>query len=209
MTEPIHSGDPREQLLIEQALFKHVEENEATEALRLWESPRPAVIAGALGAVNVQVHETQCAAANVPVLRRCSGGGAVVIGPGCINYSFILSMEDRPELRDVANSYGLILSPIVHSLGLPELNIRGSDLAMNDRKVSGNSQRRGRRALLHHGTILYNFDIGLMSLFLKNPVRKPAYRGCRDHLAFVTNMPLTRKIIELSLQRAWMAILKR
>jgi lipoate-protein ligase A len=106
-------------------------------------------------------------------------------------------------LRQVSASYDFILSRIRNCFELPELVVQGSDLAIGDRKVYGNSQRRGRRALLHHGTILYDFDHGLMDRFLRLPVRRPAYRRNRDHLAFVTNLPLTKDRIEIALQRAW------
>ena len=59
------------------------------------------------------------------------------------------------------------------------------------RKVSGNAQRRGRRALLHHGTLLYDFDPGLAARYLKEPIRRPAYRSGRCHADFIGNLPLS------------------
>ena len=32
-----------------------------------------------------------CRAEGIPVLRRCSGGAAVVVGPGCLMYSVVLA----------------------------------------------------------------------------------------------------------------------
>ena len=82
-------------------------------------------------------------------------------------------------------------------LNLPGLAIRGtSDLVLGDRKVSGNAQRRGRRALLHHGTLLYDFDAQWMMRYLKEPRRQPSYRAERTHEAFVTNMPLDSRTIK-------------
>jgi lipoate-protein ligase A len=189
--------DPHENIALDEALFHQMERCGTGETLRIWESSRTAVIVGALGSISRQVHEESCHESDVPIIRRVSGGGAVVIGPGCLNFSLVLSMERRPELHGVADSYALILTRIIRCLGVQGLAVRGtSDLAIGDRKISGNSQRRGRRALLHHGTILYDFDLPLLDRYLKDPPRPPAYRCGRSHQAFVTNVPLTRTAIE-------------
>src|SRR5262249_4172206 len=119
------------------------------ESVRCWSCSEVAVVVGRSGRVDREVDEAACAQDGVPILRRVSGGGAVVIGPGCLNYALVLSLAARPELKDVALSYKLILGRIVESLGLAELSLRGmSDLVLNDRKVSGCAQRRGRNVVL-------------------------------------------------------------
>jgi lipoate-protein ligase A len=42
--------------------------------------------------------------------------------------------------------------------------------------------------LLHHGTILYDFDIAAASRFLAMPSRQPAYREGRSHADFLINV---------------------
>ena len=64
-----------------------------------------------------------------------------------------------------------------------------SDLALNDRKFSGNAQQRKRTHLLHHGTLLYAFATEPLARYLKPPPRQPAYRAGRSHADFVTNLP--------------------
>ena len=73
-----------------------------------------------------------CRDDGVPVLRRFSGGGAVVLGPGCLNYAVALSLVSRPELADVAASFQFILGRIVAALDVPGLSIAGeTDLALD------------------------------------------------------------------------------
>jgi len=74
-----------------------------------------------------------------------------------------------------------------------------SDLALNRQKISGNAQVRKKNFFLHHGTILYDFDIPLVSRYLKIPRQEPAYRKGRNHLQFLTNLPLPRKEIKIIL----------
>jgi lipoate-protein ligase A len=187
---PLHA---QENLAFDMALFDAVEGGAEEETLRLWESPAPVVVVGQSGVVANEVDEEACAKDGVAVLRRNSGGGAVLLGPGCISFSLLLSLERHPRLRDVNFSYLLILGWLARSLAVPGLEIRGvSDLAIGGRKVSGNAQRRGRQALLHHGTLLYAFEPRWAERYLKEPSRQPDYRSGRCHADFLGNLPLSR-----------------
>ena len=66
-----------------------------------------------------------------------------------------------------------------------------SDLAVEGKKFSGNAQQRKRDHLLHHGTLLYSFDLDLLPRYLKAPPRQPEYRAQRAHEDFLGNVPLT------------------
>ena len=173
-------------------LFQAVESGERPFAWRTWQVTRPAVIVGRSSSVAHLVDEAACRADGVPIVRRCSGGGAVVLGPGCLNYAVALTFDSCPELFDVAASFSVILGHLATTLGIAGLTIEGgTDLVMDGRKISGNAQRRGRHAVMHHGTLLYNFDFALATRYLYEPARRPAYRGTRSHAAFLTNVPLT------------------
>jgi lipoate-protein ligase A len=197
-------ADPRADIAYDAALFEALDVTGTGETLRFWETSRPAVIVGHSTVIERDVHEDACASDGVPVVRRTSGGGTVVVGPGCLSYLLVLSLDARPVLRDVARSYRIILEPIVRALDVPGLQVRGvGDLALNGRKVSGSAQRRGRRALLHHGTLLYDFDLRLIARYLKEPARQPAYRASRSHLAFVANAPIATEVIKARIASAW------
>jgi lipoate---protein ligase len=192
--------DPRAALALDDGLFEDVEEGRAGEALRFWESRQVAVIVGRSGVVRAEVNEAGCSRDRVPVIRRTSGGSAVIVGPGCLSCSLVLSLDERPELRNVPLSYEIILTRIAAGLGLAGVTVRGpGDLTLNDRKVSGSAQRRGRRALLHHGTFLCNFDLRLMERYLRMPPRSPAYRRGRSHGDFVANLPLSAAAVRARL----------
>ena len=178
-------------LELDRSLFQSLEAREEAQTLRMWESPVAVVVLGRSGVIARDVVEDACVADGVAILRRDSGGGAVLLGPGCLNYSLLLSLGRHPELRDVRASYGLILGCLIQALAIPGLEIRGlSDLAIRGRKVSGNAQRRGYRALVHHGTLLYALDPGLAKKYLKEPLRQPDYRQNRRHVEFLCNLPL-------------------
>jgi lipoate-protein ligase A len=171
---------------------------------RCWQTGHPAVVIGRNGRLDDEIISNNCRVDGVPILRRFSGGGAVVLAAGCLSYTVALSLKAHPELTDVERSFRFVLGTIVDALGVPGLSIAGAtDLVMNGQKVSGNAQRRGRAALLHHGTLLYGFDGSLAVKYLKEPTRRPAYRGGRKHTDFLGNIPLSLESLEARLQTAW------
>jgi lipoate-protein ligase A len=86
------------------------------ETLHLWESPRYSVVLGHSGQAEREVDLTACDRDGVPVIRRSSGGGTVLVGPGCLNYALLLSLEARPQLHDVRQSFCLLLRPLAATL---------------------------------------------------------------------------------------------
>jgi lipoate---protein ligase len=193
-----------ENLALDEALLLKCESGGGRETLRVWEWQQPAVVLGAGCAVNQDVDTVACQAANVPVLRRASGGGTVLLGPGCLLYSLVLSYDRHPQLQQIGPSYRFILERICLALNVPALKSAGiSDLALDSLKVSGNAQQRKRHYLLHHGTLLYAFDTAKVGRYLRMPSRQPAYRKGRPDTAFLTNLPLGREEIVARLRQAF------
>lgn len=197
---------PAANLALDEALLLTAEAGQGGEILRLWEWPSPAVILGAGCRLADDVIEEACQADGVPILRRASGGGTVLLGAGCLCYSLVLAYERSAALESINASYRYILERIGKLLAkaVPGVEQAGtSDLVVAGRKFSGNSQQRKRRFLLHHGTILYGFDLELVGRYLHFPARRPEYRGCREHGAFLMNLPLDITGIKHHLLAAW------
>ena len=134
-------------------------------------SPVHFVVLGLSQAVDDHVIREACNRDGVPILRRCSAGGCVLQGPGCLNYSLILR-TDRPGCETIHASYRTILGSLADALVRLGHRVEPagiSDLAVDGRKVSGSVQRRRRRFFLHHGTLLINFDLSLFSRYLCEP----------------------------------------
>jgi lipoate---protein ligase len=180
-----------ENLALDEALLLAAEGGEGGEVVRFWEWREPAIVLGAGGSVAIDVNEATCAADGIPVHRRASGGGTVLLGRGCLLFSLVLAYDRAAELRDVNASYRWILGRVRDALrAVAAVEPAGiSDLAVGGRKVSGNAQQRKARYLLHHGSLLYAFDVGAVGRYLNAPEREPAYRAGRAHATFVTNLP--------------------
>ena len=173
----------------------------AAERLLIWESAWPAVILPRRGEPARWVRAPACAARGVPLLERASGGGAVVVGPGCLTFALVLSLEARPRLADVEHSYRWLLAREAHALNIRGIVVRSTDLALRDRKFAGHAQRRVRGGLLHHGVLLYDLHLNLIDCLLAEPPRAPAWRRGRSHREFLMNAPLTRPALVRSLRR--------
>lgn len=196
-----------ENLALDEALLEEAEQaGTPLETLRLWESPKPMVVVGRSSKIAAEVRLGDCRKLGIPVLRRSSGGAAVVAGPGCLMYALVLSYDLRPTLRAVDCAHRFVMSTLASALAPLVAGVchRGiSDLAIGRLKFSGNSLRCKRDHLLYHGTLLYNFPLELIEQCLAMPPRQPDYRQGRAHGSFITNLPLEPEVIRKVLVTAW------
>lgn len=186
--------NPVQNILFDDVLLDLAERGQSEEVFRLWESPSVFIVLGRVGKAEEDLQAQEIKAERIPVLRRSSGGGTVLQGPGCLNFSFVLSKEKDPRLNDLRRSYQIILEKVIAvfaALGQTVAFRPISDLALvpEEKKFSGNAQKRGKKFILHHGTILYNFDLSLIAKYLTIPRDIPEYRRNRAHLDFVCNIP--------------------
>ena len=184
-----------ENILFDDVLLHRAEIGQSDQVLRFWESPKTFVVLGRMSKEEDDLKIDSILNDRIPVVRRSSGGGTVLQGRGCLNYSLILSKNNSAEIADLRKSYSFILGKVVaalNSLGINADFFPISDIALreNQKKFSGNAQKRGRNFILHHGTVLYQFDLFLIEKYLKFPKDVPAYRQGRAHLDFVTNLSL-------------------
>lgn len=202
---------PAENLACDEALLDASEEQGGQAVLRFWESPVPFVVLGYANRIIEEVDVPACRELGLPILRRCSGGGTVVQGPGCLNYAVVLPLSEAPELESITGTNRFVMErtrkAIAGALGRSVAVEGHTDLAIGDLKFSGNAQRRKRDWLLFHGTVLLDeFDRSLISRVLLQPPRQPEYRRSRDHSEFVTGLGLDRATIKNALCSEWRAV---
>ncbi len=195
---------PAYNLALDETLLEGVAAGTIPDTLRFWESPVSFVVIGSGQQLRRVVHEFQCLQDGIPILRRCSAGGAVLQGPGSLNFALALSYERFPDVALLHGSYDFILERVVlalASLGLKAQRGGVSDLAIEGMKCSGNAQRRKRNACLHHGTLLYRVDHDAMGRYLVEPEDRPAYRGMRTHEEFVGGIGVSPDKLRMALLR--------
>jgi lipoate-protein ligase A len=100
---------PAKNLACDEALLDWCEAGGEHEILRFWQPAEYFVIVGYANKVAAEVNLTACQASGVPVFRRCSGGGTVLQGPGCLNYALILKIDPAGPLRSIASANCFIM----------------------------------------------------------------------------------------------------
>jgi lipoate---protein ligase len=198
--------DAASNLACDEALIDCCEAGEADGVLRVWEPTNYFVVLGYSNKVVTEVDVAACESLGFPIVRRFSGGGAVLQGVGCLSYTLIISNEQAGNIRA---AYDFVLRRhqrcIAELLGV-EVNISGgSDLTIAGRKFSGNSQHRKRRFTVVHGTFLLNMDLSLIEKVLPLPSKEPAYRQKRAHVDFIMNLPISSESLKRCLRKVWAA----
>jgi lipoate---protein ligase len=195
-----------ENLAFDEALLMEADEGRAGAVLRFWESSHLAVVLGASRRIAEDVRVHQCIADGVPIFRRSSGGGTVLIGPGALNVTVVLPADAAAGLSAVDTAQHYVLGRMAAVLRAPQRPVEvlgSSDLTMGGRKFAGSAQRRLRRWFLVHCSILYAFSLPLIGRYLNVPSRQPAYRAGRTHDEFLMNLDLPRTILLSFIQSAW------
>ncbi|MCX6928274.1 MAG: lipoate--protein ligase family protein [Verrucomicrobia bacterium] len=202
-------GTPEENLACDEALLDLCEAGGSDELLRLWALPQYFVVLGYANKAATEVNLAFCGANGIPVLRRCSGGGTVLQGPGVLNYSLILRIEESGPCHSIPSTNKFILErqrEAFAALVPARIELRGqTDLAVGGLKFNGNAQRRRRRFLLFHGSFLLDLDISLVEKTLPLPSRQPNYRLNRSHADFLVNLNLPADSIKAALAKTWRA----
>jgi lipoate-protein ligase A len=164
----------------------------------------------------------------IPVFKRMSGGGAVLLSPGCVCLGLRFAKNPALSIHDYFAKGSALISEVgAERLGL-ELRLRGtSDLACLgplgteaalgeklaeagngaegtlERKVAGCALYMPRDFVLYLVSILIEPDFEDIDRYLAHPSKEPGYRGGRPHRDFLAGLgPLSGK----SLQPAEMAV---
>ncbi|HXG50790.1 MAG TPA: lipoate--protein ligase family protein [candidate division Zixibacteria bacterium] len=201
-------SDPARNLACDEALIEWCEADASRcGVLRLWEAPSYFVVLGHSSRMSADVDAEACARRGVPILRRVSGGGTVLQGPGCLNYALVLSYAADGSLATIGDAFRFVLrrhAELFERLAGTRVAVQGtSDLTAHGRKFSGNAQYRKRRCALIHGTFLLDLDVEMVEACLRMPSRRPPYRGDRDHRSFLGNLGLPAAEVREGLKRLW------
>lgn len=177
----LNSVDPYYNLAVEEYLLY----NSTDDIFMLWQNASTVVIGknqNAYAEVNVDVAKQK----GIKISRRITGGGAVYHDLGNINYTFITSRENAKVL-----DYEYFTRPIINALAQFGLNCSLSgrnDLECDGRKFSGNAQFCTDERILHHGTILFDADVNVLSSVLKVDKEKLEFKAVKSHKSRVVNL---------------------
>ncbi len=121
----------------------------------------------------------------IPVLRRFTGGGVVVVDRNTLFVTFILHKEALPvrPLPESILRWGETFYRSVFQH--PSFALKENDYVLGNRKIGGNAKYIRKDRWLLHTSFLWDFDPSKMA-YLQNPAKAPPYRKGREHDDFIT-----------------------
>ncbi|CAD6265389.1 unnamed protein product [Miscanthus lutarioriparius] len=154
------------------------------------DSTAPAtIVMGVSGRVSELVEIQPVLRDQVPVVRRFSGGGTVIVDQGTVFVTFICNKNAvtglQPFPRDIMSWSGQLYGKVFDRFG--EFHLRENDYAFSHRKFGGNAQSITKNRWVHHTSFLWDYDVKNMD-YLKIPKRAPEYRLARNHTDFLCRM---------------------
>jgi len=125
---------------------------------------------------------------NVSVVRRLSGGGAVYHDMGNLNFTFIMDSDtfNNNKINFIAFTH-LVQNALI-SLGIPAEFSGRNDLVVDGKKISGNAQYIKQGRVMHHGTLLYDSNLDMLSDALNVSNDKIESKGIKSVRSRVTNI---------------------
>jgi len=199
-------------LAVEEAIFLEKTRTGGPPTVRFWRN-RLAVVIGYSQNVISEVNLELCKEKNIQVVRRFSGGGTVFQDLGNLNYTIMLETNHQlVKHRDLVQSFKVLCSGVLNGLkrfGVEPVFVPPSDIFINKKKVSGNSQSRKKDIILHHGTVLVSSDLSLLAKVLDAPrhVGKPtgvaSKRSPVTNLVDEANQPVSMERVQEALQRSF------
>ena len=170
-------------MAIDEVMIENVQE---TPVLRIYGWSPVAVSIGYFQSMKEEVDLDKCNQIGVDVVRRLTGGGAV-LHESELTYSFIT--KEYP--RNIMESYAWICEAVVmslHRMGFDARFVPLNDIVIAAKKVSGNAQTRRNGILLQHGTLLLGVDVAKMFSVLRVPSEKLRDKIIKDAKERVTSV---------------------
>lgn len=172
---------PRMNLALDEVLTSRVGEGRRRPTLRIWEWDESAVVIGSFQSYRNEVDPEGAAKHGFDVVRRISGGGAMLMAAGqIITYSLYVPASLVAGMT-FADSYAFLddwVLQALRSLGIDAVYQPLNDIASPTGKIGGAAQKRlANGGVLHHATLSYDIDGQMMTEVLRIGREKLSDKG--------------------------------
>jgi lipoate-protein ligase A len=172
---------PRMNLALDEVLTARVGDGRRRPTLRLWEWNESAVVIGSFQSLRNEVDPEGAARHGFDVVRRISGGGAMMMAAGqIITYSLYVPASLVAGMT-FADSYAFLddwVLQALRSLGIAATYQPLNDIASPTGKIGGAAQKRlANGGVLHHATLSYDIDGEVMTEVLRIGREKLSDKG--------------------------------
>ena len=172
---------PRMNLALDEVLTARVGEGRRRPTLRIWEWDESAVVIGSFQSYRNEVDPEGAARHGFDVVRRISGGGAMLMAAGqIITYSLYVPASLVAGMT-FADSYAFLddwVLQALRSVGIDAVYQPLNDIASPTGKIGGAAQKRlANGGVLHHATLSYDIDGQTMTEVLRIGREKLSDKG--------------------------------
>lgn len=155
------------------------------EFVLLWQN-RPTVVIGCNQNVYKEINFTALEEKEICLVRRQTGGGAVYHDLGNVNFSFITPYQEG-DLSEMKRFCEPVVGYLA-TLGIKAEVGGRNDILVDGMKFSGNAQAVRKNRILHHGTLLFDTDLSVLSTVLTPDSKKLTGKGINSVRSRVTNL---------------------
>lgn len=172
---------PRMNLALDEVLTARVGDGRRKPTLRIWEWDESAVVIGSFQSYRNEVDPEGAARHGFDIVRRISGGGAMMMAAGSIvTYSLYVPASLVAGMT-FADSYAFLdewVLQALRSLGIDAVYQPLNDIASPSGKIGGAAQKRlAGGGVLHHATMAYDMDGQVMTEVLRIGREKLSDKG--------------------------------
>jgi lipoate---protein ligase len=126
---------------------------------------------------------------SIPIYKRRSGGGAVLLSSGCLCLGLRFSKRKEFSIQDYFRLGSDLIRKVSSQTYGIDLESRGiSDLVAGDRKVAGCAMYMPRDFVLYLVSLLIDPDFEEIEKYLAYPSKEPDYRSGRSHSDFLSGL---------------------
>lgn len=176
----LKTTNPYLNLAIEEYMFSETDD----DVFMLWRN-EPTIVIGKNQNGYAEINMPYVKENNIHIARRITGGGAVYHDLGNVNYTFITGRNKT------GIDFEYFTAPIIEALkklGISAILSGRNDLLVGDKKFSGNAQHTKGTRVLHHGTLLFDTDLDVLSLALKVDEEKIKAKAIKSTRSRVVNI---------------------
>lgn len=178
------SNKPDFNIALEEYCFKQM--TQFDKVFILWIN-EPSIIVGKNQNTHAEINEKYVRESGIHVVRRISGGGAVYHDLNNLNYT-IISREDRDSRSFDFKAFSEPVIQTLRELGVEAQFSGRNDITIHGKKISGNAQAYLDGRVMHHGCILFDVDLTVLSKALETSAEVVEAKGVKSVRSRVDNI---------------------
>jgi lipoate---protein ligase len=146
-----------------------------------------AIVMGISGKPDLLIHSEKFNRFPIPLIKRFSGGGTVVVDENTLFVTFICNAQSvniSPFPESIMRWTEQLYRPFFED---KPFALKENDYVIGQKKMGGNAQSIIKNRWLHHTSFLWSYCPEKMD-YLKLPPKAPQYREGRNHADFLCQL---------------------